>query len=109
MPAEITVRPQKWSNVIGLYDDGDYSAIWGEYNGAEHRCLGVRWNGSGTELGYPSQGGNPLWYVEPEFVTGSILLVILNKLESKQNRQDYIQHVLLALREWTDTQGSCRE
>ena len=68
MPAGNTVRPQRWSNVIDLYDDGDYAAIWGSFDGNRQRCLGVRWNGGPSEPGYPSQGGNPLWFVEPEFV-----------------------------------------
>ena len=102
MPAGNTVRPQKWTDVIDLFDNGDYSAIWGEYDESGHRCLGVRWNGSENDLGYPSQGDNPLWYVEPEFVTRAMLLWILNELNSNQilpNQQTYIQNVLMALRE----------
>jgi hypothetical protein len=72
MPAGNTVRPHKWSNIIDLYDDGDYSAIWGSYDGSTSRCLGVRWNG-GQSHGYPNQGNNPLWYVEPDFVTKNLL------------------------------------
>ena len=59
MPVGKTVRPQKWSNVIDIYDDGDYSAIWGTYDNASTRCLGIRWNGSGTDVGYPNQGAYP--------------------------------------------------
>ena len=39
MPAGNTVRPGKWSNVIDFYDDGDYSAIWGSYDGDHQFCL----------------------------------------------------------------------
>src|ERR1039458_487398 len=38
MPAGHTVRPAKWRNVIDLYDDGEYSAIWGIYENASSRC-----------------------------------------------------------------------
>ncbi|HOF62574.1 MAG TPA: hypothetical protein PLM82_13440 [Candidatus Latescibacteria bacterium] len=44
MPAGKDVRPEKWSNVLDLYDDGEYSAIWGNYDENPKRCLGVRWN-----------------------------------------------------------------
>ena len=60
MPSGAIVRPRKWGNVIDLYDDGEYSAIWGNYDGSNNRCLGVRWNGAEGEYGYPNQGGNPL-------------------------------------------------
>ena len=33
------VRPQRWSRVIDLFDDGEYSAIWGSFddeNGGIH-------------------------------------------------------------------------
>jgi hypothetical protein len=39
MPAGNTVRPGKWSDVIDLYDNGDYSAIWGSYDGDHQFCL----------------------------------------------------------------------
>jgi hypothetical protein len=52
------VRPVKWEDVIDLYDDGEYSAIWGRYGGT--LCLGVRWNGTEGKCGFPNQEGNPL-------------------------------------------------
>ena len=103
MPAGVSVRPQKWDNVIDLYDDGDYSAIWGNYDGSNNRCLGVRWNGTDNECGYPSQGGNPLWYVEPDFVTRQILFSILYKViqnNSLNRREEYQQNILIALAEF---------
>jgi hypothetical protein len=99
MPAGSDVRPLKWEDVIDLYDDGQYSAIWGRYEG--NPCLGVRWNGAEGECGYPSQGGNPLWYVEPEFTTKQILLTLLDRAntETGQRRDEYVQNVLTALRQ----------
>lgn len=49
------VRPEKWTNVIDLYDNGWYSYIWGNYDGGSDKSLGVRWNG-GKNVGYPNQG-----------------------------------------------------
>jgi hypothetical protein len=97
MPAGNLVRPQKWSNVIDLYDDGDNSAIWGSYELNSPRCLGVRWNG-GSGTGYPNQGDNPLWYVEPEFVTKNILLELLSRV-NKTSSLGSIPNILIALQE----------
>jgi hypothetical protein len=74
MPAGSTVRPQRWSNIINLYDDGTYSAIWGNYDNSPNHRLGVRWNGDPGVVGYPGQGSYPTWYVEPDFLTKQILL-----------------------------------
>ncbi len=96
MPDGTKVRPQKWSNVIDLYDDGDYSAIWGSYDGDHQRCLGVRWNEN-----FPNQGGNPLWYVEPSFVRKQILLSLLGIVVQSDSPQRslYIQNIQIALNE----------
>ena len=36
------VRPEKWTNVIDLYDNGWYSYIWGNYDGGSDKSLGAR-------------------------------------------------------------------
>jgi hypothetical protein len=94
MPAGTTVRPQKWSNVIDLFDDGTNSAIWGNYDSDSTRSLGVRWNEN-----YPVQGSNPVWYVEPDCVTKSILLALLARVNSSEAPIGNINNILLALRE----------
>ena len=105
MPPGENVKPKRWSNVIYLYDDGGYSAIWGNYHdddGSNDLCLGVRWNGGEGEYGYPKQGVYPLWYVEPHFVTRDILLSLLYRLAqntSLQGCQGYQQNILVALSE----------
>ena len=73
MPAGKDVRPAKWSDVLDLYDDGTYSAIWGRYDNHALKCVGVRWNDS-----YPTQGEYALWYVEPDFMTQSVLQRLLS-------------------------------
>lgn len=97
MPSGGKVRPQKWSRVIDLYDDGDYSAIWGCYENSSTRCLGVRWNG-GTSHGYPNQGNNPLWYVEPSFMVKNVLLELLVRVNMNNSRGN-IESILNALKE----------
>ena len=80
-----------------FFDDGTNSAIWGDYEdstGSPSRCLGVRWNDD-----YPSQGGNPLWYVEPDFVTKNILLELLDRVNTNPAFGN-LNNILLALREF---------
>ncbi len=98
------VRPQKWSRVIDLYDNGEYSAIWGSYDEDRQRCLGVRWNGNDTSepYGYPNQGGNPLWYVEYGRLQRSILCALLSEVCSNSalpRREEYQRNILTALSE----------
>jgi hypothetical protein len=93
MPVGHSVRPQKWTNVIDLYDDGDYSAIWGYYDGDTRPCLGVRWNEN-----YPRQADYPVWYVEPQFLTANILLRLLTEVNSKPSLGN-INNLLLALQQ----------
>lgn len=74
------VRPEKWTNVIDLYDNGWYSYIWGNYDGGSDKSLGARWNG-GKNVGYPNHGAYPTWYVEPDFVTNDILFSIYKDVQ----------------------------
>lgn len=97
------VRPQKWLwndnyPIRVLFDDGEYSVIWGQF---EHtRALGTRWNG-GADTGYPSQGANPTWYVEPDFIALSILQRLLTMaIETKDTK--YINNILFAINELTN-------
>lgn len=97
------VTPQKWlrdSNypIRILYDDGDYSVIWGKYE--DTRALGVRWNG-GTDIGYPGQGAHPTWYVEPDFISISILQRILT-LAIDNNDREHLDNIHFAIQELTD-------
>ncbi|OAV64840.1 hypothetical protein Barb4_03820 [Bacteroidales bacterium Barb4] len=98
MPAGNSVRPIKWGNVIDIYDNGLYSAIWGNYDNSPNRCLGVRWNGAPGGLGYPNGCGYPTWYVEPEFLTKLILLQLLDEI-NKDNSLGNMRNILVALQE----------
>lgn len=105
MPAGSSVRPQKWNNVIDLYDDEKYSTIWGTYEEDSQRSLGVRWNGDNENhpFGYPNQGGNSLWYVEPAIFTLPILSTLLEKVGTSQlpRKPEYLHNILKALAEFT--------
>jgi hypothetical protein len=96
------VTPGAWSDILVLYDDGEYSAVWGRFRNSSHRMLGVRWNGKEGEVGYPNQGGHPLWYVEPPFVERSIILGLGEKLRRSPHipqREQYLQNLAVALNE----------
>lgn len=104
MPNVSEVRPQIWdkSSVIDLYDDGDYSAIWGHCDKSVKRRLGVRWNGEDGYVGYPNQGKNPVWYNEPDFLERVILLGLLETLittPSHGRSEKFISNIHIALNE----------
>lgn len=101
MPSVSEVRPKKWEDVLDLYDDGSFSAIWGSREKSPQRELGVRWNGRGSESGYPNQGGNSLWFSEPDFLEKPILLALLVKVNSSRlpAKEEFTRNILIALRE----------
>lgn len=101
MPKGKDVRPAKWSRILDLYDDGIYSAIWGRFDGSALRRLGVRWNGQGSDIGYPSQGGNSLWYAEPDFLVLPVLFKLLEaSLSDSQNiNNEQVENIHTAIYE----------
>lgn len=76
MPSAEDVTPQKWTEIEILFDDGNYSVIFGEFEG--NRCLGERWNGTKNGYGYPHQADKPLWHVVPHYFNLPILHKILD-------------------------------
>ena len=58
MPAAADVRPAAWDEIIVLYDDGVYSAIWGRFRRRRFKQIGVRWNEGDNPggNGYPTMG-----------------------------------------------------
>ncbi len=99
MPKVSEVRPNKWSNIKDLYDDNEYSAIWGDYNGDKGK-LGVRWNG-GQNFGFPHQGKYSLWYIEPVYLVRNILIELLYKV-NQNNESGNIKNILQALKEFNE-------
>lgn len=97
------VKPQKWLwdesyPLRVLYDDGEYSVIWGKYE--DNKALGVRWN-DGTNVGYPGQGVHPTWYVEPDFIAIAILQRVLTlAIDNKDCK--YLENIKFAINELTD-------
>jgi hypothetical protein len=86
MPSAADVRPEKWSNITILFDDGEYSVISGIYE-QRKAALGERWNGPDDSLGFPNVAGNPVWHVVPDFLAIPILHGLLDELSRQQNSQ----------------------
>lgn len=85
MPTAEMVVPGAWSDIIILYDDGEYSLIWGRFDKRKRRDLAARWNGKEGTIGYPSTRGYPQWYVEPPFLVEGILKALRSKLHEDSN------------------------
>lgn len=92
MPKAVEVHPGKWGQKTVLYDDGEYSAVWGEYERRPSKQLGVRWNGSAGHPGYPNQGGHSLFYIEPEFLVPYVLRGLLDHLALDSETPDRIEY-----------------
>lgn len=93
------VRYSKITNAIDIFDDGYTSAVWCSYNGNPVRCLGVRYNGTHDSVSFPNKDGYPLWYIEPDFVTRSILLDIIAAINLDDSVGN-LENALTALREF---------
>lgn len=97
MPEASDVTPERWSDLTVLYDDGGYSVVSGifeEEDGTQKRALGMRWNGSESDLGFPNQAGNPIWHVVPDFLACSILHTILEEAISDSTKSSgYIEKI----------------
>lgn len=78
MPSASEVKPQKWTDLRVLFDNGSYSIVSGVYEG--RRALGQRWNGRSGSLGFPSQAGHPVWHVVPNFLVIPVLHGLLDEL-----------------------------
>jgi hypothetical protein len=76
MPRPQDVNPHNFHVDEVLYDDGDFSIVWGTWE-AHMRCLAMRWNGKDDDAGYPKTFGNPVWFVLPPTLSKPITAAIL--------------------------------
>ena len=86
------VRPEKWTNVYDLYDDGEVSFIVGCYDNSQVYSIGIRYNGrqnlknnGNIDIGYPCQGSNPTWFLLPDWLSNQILSILKTFVISNQN------------------------
>jgi|ERR1019366_4952743 hypothetical protein len=97
MPAAAEVRPEKWTEIRVLFDDGEYSVISGLYERGPHRSLGERWNGdAGSPIGFPNVAGYPIWHVVPQFLQLHVLHGLLDALSAhpSPNSGEYVRAIL---------------
>ena len=85
MIAGNSVRPNKWSDVLDLFDDGVNSYIFGYYEDLYDYCIGVRWNGNKNNIGYPNHGNNPLWFVLPKHLWKATVGTLKALIEKNSN------------------------
>jgi len=77
---------KRWGNAYVIFDDNEFSIIHGDYledNGdvAAEGVLGIRWNGSGSDPGYPKLFNNAVWMVLPKWLSE----LIINQMEAPIN------------------------
>ena len=98
MPVAADVTPGKWSEIIILFDNGNYSMIAGIYE--ENQALGERWNGENGQLGFPNTAGYPVWHVIPDFLEISVLHGILDEIlrNPYPDSQNHIENIMNEIR-----------
>lgn len=91
MPRAEQVRPKRWSQIRILFDNNSYSLISGTYRHddgtQEDDCIGERWNGQSTVLGFPNVSGHPVWHVVPKFLKEPVLKGLLKELATNPGQQ----------------------
>jgi hypothetical protein len=76
MPKPDDVNPHNFKVQQIIYNTNEFSIAWGEWeDGVMH--IGMRWNGEGTEAGYPKTFGHPVWFIIPEVLTSAMLRGVL--------------------------------
>jgi hypothetical protein len=59
------VKPAKFRVHTIIYNEKEFSVAYGHWEEEDDIRLAMRWNGGENGIGYPSQGGNPLWFQLP--------------------------------------------
>src|SRR5215211_5616159 len=49
-----------------LYNDGQFSVVYGCWEEEQEQRIGMRWNGQGDDPGYPKLFSKPVWFLLPE-------------------------------------------
>lgn len=80
------VKPAKFRVHTVIYNNGYFSIAYGYWEDGEKR-LAMRWNGNDDEIGYPSQGGNPLWFQLPnDGIWTSEILHAIDRIVEHDNK-----------------------
>ncbi|MBN1185693.1 MAG: hypothetical protein JXB49_25655 [Bacteroidales bacterium] len=81
------VKPAKFHVHTVIYNNGNFSVAYGKWENSDIR-IAMRWNGeSDDDIGYPSQGGNPLWFQLPnDGVWTSEILQAIDRINAFEQR-----------------------
>jgi hypothetical protein len=83
------VKPAKFHVHTIIYNNDNFSVAYGIWDNTDKR-LAMRWNGEDIdEIGYPSQGGNPLWFQLPgNEIWMSEILQAIDRIKAYEMRID---------------------
>ena len=84
------VKPGKFHKHTIIYNNGDFSVAYGLWDNTDNR-LAMRWNGDEDEIGYPNQGGNPLWFQLPN--DGIWTSEILKAIKAMKEHEEKIEQL----------------
>lgn len=70
------VRPANFEVTSIIYNNHDFSIAYGIWDGGDHQ-LGMRWNHSPDEIGYPKAFGHPMWFMITPDLTFAILKCLI--------------------------------
>ena len=95
------IRPSKWTDIVSLYDDGDFAVITGHYDGGISPAYGVRWNGdpgNPDDKGYPTTFAHPGWFVLPSFLAEPMLHTLLAESLKNPKQERFCENILQTIR-----------
>lgn len=83
-PEDVNPAKFKQRRIVYTSPYGNFSIAIGEWTEDEMNRFAMRWNGdinAPNSLGYPSQGGNPLWFQLPYGIREILAALIANSEE----------------------------
>ena len=95
------VSPSKWTDVIPLYDDGEFAVITGHYDGGTTPAYGVRWD---RVPNYPDDKrdsttcGHPEWVLLPPFLAVPMLHTLLAESMKHPRQERFCENILRTIR-----------
>lgn len=92
------VKPAKFHVHKIIYNSNEFAVAYGIWEDDGEKRLAMRWNGGIDGIGYPSQGGNPLWFQLPnDSIWTSEILQAVDKVNAYEERVDNLDNGLKAL------------
>lgn len=76
-------RPSNFPYREVFYFDSEVALMLGTYKDSPDKSVGIRWMISESDLGFPSNRGNPMWMVAPDKLALYMLEGILENIEQE--------------------------